>query len=226
MFDRNGHHPADDAGTLHDERELLRGEFADVWDALRRSGEPAPSAGFTARLRETLHTELARGTAVVSVARDSAPAARPGRALVFRMRFAAAAAGLLAAAGLWLTSGDPGASVEPAPNGDPVASVVSPVMNPVTTNPVTVPLSNPVTVPSVPVSDPVTPVHDLSAVSSVPEDLLAEAEALAEIRRQSETLDTEIRDMGRGGAALVSAEALSEHFPFLERTFEQTLDGL
>jgi hypothetical protein len=218
MFDHNGHHPADDAGTLHDERELLRGEFADVWDALRRSGEPAPSAGFSARLRETLHAELARRTTVVSVVRDAAPAARPGRALVFRMRFAAAAAGLLAAAGLWLASGDPDASVEPAPGGDPVASVVSPV---------TVPDAVPDAVPSHTVTPgPVNPAHDLSAVSSVPEDLLAEAEALAEIRRQSETLDTEIRDMGRGGAVLVSAEALSEHFPFLERTFEQTLDGL
>lgn len=77
---------------------------------------------------------------------------------------------------------------------------------------------------NVPTPAPTPTTLDLTAVESVPADVVAAVDGLAEIRIETETLEQEIKAIA--AVPVLTAESLAERFPFLENTFEQTLDGL
>jgi hypothetical protein len=193
------------------EADLTGPEFAETWRTLSRLTDDRPSAGFADRLKARLRAEAATSSAAPVVVHY---APQPIRLFPrWALGLAAAAAVAAVAVGLTLV---PSSSTPPGFSGRSVA----------TTTTVSVSVGEPDTAAVTP--SPTPPAEpDLAAVPSVPENVLAAVDRLAEMDARQDALGREIAELASAAPPTAPAAVdLSERFPFLERTFEETLEGL
>jgi hypothetical protein len=201
------------------EQDVAGDEFAPLWAALARLPAEHASAGAADRIKAALRAEtavteedltgpaFARVWKALAAMPETVPVGLPARVksamrtavparrpVVVRGVFVRAAAAVACAAAVALAAWlGLRSSVVPSTGDRSLASSERPAARAVVE-------------------------HDLTDVASVPEALVEAVESLADVRRQVESIGRGFDDMTQG-----TSLSLADEFPFLEKTFEETL---